>query len=137
MPAAEAKRCVEAECARHSFVGEGPGYLIASFPRECLEGIAGRIALTHSIGEYLGSYDPRDIGGLSRTQLPEGTFAIRAKRFEGMMKDVDSQKLIRDVGGILSRNNDVDLRDPDVVVRMQLCDKVHLFIEEKAVDRNV
>ncbi|MDR2698636.1 MAG: methyltransferase domain-containing protein [Candidatus Methanoplasma sp.] len=137
MPAAEAKRCVEAECVRHSFVGEGPGYLVASFPEECLEGIAGRIALTHSIGGYLGSYDPWDIGGLSQTQLPEGTFAIRAKRFEGMMKDVDSQKLIRDVGGILSRNNDVDLRDPDIVVRMQLCDKVHLFIEERAVDRNI
>ena len=137
MPAAEAKRCIEAECPRHSLVGTGPGYLIASFPKEYLEGIGDRIALTHSIGGYLGSYDPWDIGGLSRTQLPEGTFAIRTKRFEGMMKDVDSQKLIRDVGGILSRNNDVDLRDPDVIVRMQLCDKVHLFIEERAVDRNI
>ena len=137
MPAAEAKRCIEAECPRHSLVGAGPGYLIASFPKEYLKSIGDRVALTHSIGGYLGSYDPWDIDGLSQTQLPEGTFAIRTKRFEGMMKDVDSQKLIRDIGGILSKNNDVDLRYPDVIVRMQLCDKVHLFIEEVAVDRNI
>jgi len=137
MPAAEAERCIEAECASHYIVGSGPGYLIASFPREHLDGIADRIALTHSVGRYLGTYDPDDAGSLSCTQLPEGTFAIRAKRFEGMMKDADSQKLIRDVGNILSIKNDVDLRDPDIVVRMQMCDKVHLFIEEKAVDRNI
>jgi len=137
MPAAEAERCIDAECIRHSIVGSGPGYLIASFPRECLEGIADRISLTHSIGRYLGTYDPDDVSSLSGAQLPGGTFAIRAKRFEGMMKDADSQKLIRDVGSILSKNNDVDLRDPDVIVKMQMCDKVHIFIEEKPIDRNI
>jgi len=137
MPRAEAARCIEAECARHSIIGTGPGYLTASFPEECLDGIADRIALTHSIGRYLGAYDPEDTGDLSNMLLPEGTFAIRAKRFEGMMKDADSQKLIRDIGGILSKKNDVDLRDPDVIIRMQMCDKIHLFIEERAVDRNI
>jgi len=137
MPAVEAKRCIEAECARYSVVGSGPGYLIASFPREYLGGIADRIALTHSIGAYLGTYEPDGANSLSGAQLPEGTFAIRAKRFEGMMKDADSQKLVRDVGSILSRKNDVDLRNPDVIVRMQMCDKVHLFIEERAIDRNI
>ena len=137
MPKAEAERCVGAECARHSIIGSGPGYLMASFPKEFLSGIADRIALTHSIGRYLGAYDPSDAGWLSEIQLPSGTFAIRGKRFEGMMKDVDSQKVIRDVGNILSKKNDVDLRDPDVVVRMHMSDKIHLFIEERAVDRNI
>jgi len=137
MPAAEAKRCIEAECPYHSIVGEGPGYLTASFPEECLGGIADRIALTHSIGRYLGSYDPWDVSGLSGADLPQGTFAIRAKRFEGMMKDTDSQKLIKEAGNVLSGNNDVDLRDPDIIVKMQLCDKVHLYIEERAIDRNI
>jgi len=137
MPKAEAERCIEAECPRHAVTGWGPGYLTASFPEECLDGIADRIALTHSIGRYLGQYDPEEPGSLSRVQLPAGTFAIRAKRFEGMMKEVDSQKLVRSVGNILSKNNDVDLRDPDIIVRMQLCDKIHLFLEEKAVDRNI
>jgi tRNA (guanine10-N2)-dimethyltransferase len=137
MPAAEAKRCIEAECPRFKLADEGPGYVTASFPEECLDGIAGRISLTHSIGRYLGSYDPDDITGISDAHLRTGTFAIKAKRFKGMMKDVDSQKLIRDVGNILSKNNDVDLRDPDIIVKMQLCDKVHIFVEEKDIDRNI
>ncbi|MCL1811360.1 MAG: methyltransferase domain-containing protein [Methanomassiliicoccaceae archaeon] len=137
MPKAEAERCIEAECARHRIIGTGPGYLIASFPEDRLDCLAERIALTHSIGRYLGSYDPDDIGGLSSIELPRGTFAIRAKRFEGMMKDLDSQKLIRDAGDLLSKNNDVNLRDPEIIVKMQLCDKVHLFIEERSIDRNI
>ncbi|MCL2509877.1 MAG: methyltransferase domain-containing protein [Methanomassiliicoccaceae archaeon] len=137
MPAAEAEKCIEAECAWHKIIGSGPGYLIASFPRECLDNISDRIALTHSIGRYLGTYDPSDTDQFRDANLPDGTFAIKAKRFEGMMKDADSQKIIRDVGGILSKKNDVDLRNPDIIVRMQLCDKVHLFIEERAIDRNI
>ena len=137
MPAAEAIRCVEAECSRHKIIGSGPGYVIASFQEESLNGIADRIALTHSMGRYLGTYDPDDVSAISKIQLPEGTFAIKAKRFEGLMKDVDSQKLIRDIGSILSKNNDVNLREPDVVVRMQMCDKVHLFIEERTIDRHI
>jgi tRNA (guanine10-N2)-dimethyltransferase len=137
MPAAEVRKCIEAECPRYRIEGEGPGYLTASFPEECLDGIANRLALTHSVGRYLGEYIPMNAGSLPDTALPEGTFAIRAKRFEGMMKEADSQKLIRDVGGILSKNNDVNLRDPDIIVRMQLCDKVHLFIEDRTIDRNI
>jgi len=137
MPSAEAERCISAECARHIVTGRGPGYITASFPESSLNGIAGRIALTHSIGRYLGTYDPADTENISNIQLPEGSFAIKAKRFEGMMKDVDSQKLIRDVGSILSKKNDVDLRNPDTVVKMQLCDNVHLYIEDRTIDRNI
>ncbi|MDR1404217.1 MAG: methyltransferase domain-containing protein [Candidatus Methanoplasma sp.] len=137
MPDAEARRCIEAECIRHRIIGSGPGYVTASFPKEFLGSIADRIALTHSIGLYLGSYNPSDTGNFSDVRLPAGTFAIRAKRFEGMMKDVNSQKLISDVGSIFSKNNDVDLKDPDIIVRMHMSDRVHLFIEERAIDRNV
>jgi tRNA (guanine10-N2)-dimethyltransferase len=137
MPKAEAERCIEAECTHWMIIGSGPGYLIASFPEKHLNDIADRIALTRSIGRYLGSYEPDNIRNLSNVELREGTFAIKAKRFEGMMKDIDSQKLIRDVGSIFSKNNDVNLKDPDIIIRMQLCDKVHLYIEDRMVDRNI
>lgn len=137
MPHAEAERCIEAECDDFSIIKHGPGYLIASFPEDRLKNISERIALTHSIGRYLGSYDPSDTSDISKIVLPGGSFAIRAKRFEGMMKDVDSQKLIRDIGNILSRNNDVDLKDPDIIVKMQMCDHVHLYLEEKTVGRDL
>ena len=133
MPAAEAARCIESESGG-TVDSIGPGYIIASFDDEHLDAIAERIALTHSIGRYLGAYDPSLVDDVAKLVLPDGTFAIRAKRFKGMMKDVDSQKLIITIGGLLSKNNDVDLKEPDVVVRMQMCDKVHLYIEEKVID---
>lgn len=137
MPLAEAKRCLEAETDSFEIVKNGPGYMVASFDEKYLDAVADRIALTHSIGLYLGEYTPDDVSELENVILPEGSFAVRAKRFEGMMKDVDSQGLIRRIGGILSRNNDVNLREPDTVVRMQMCDAVHLYIEQRVTDTDL
>ena len=137
MPLAEAIRCLEAETDSFEVVKTGPGYMVASFNEQFLDPIADRIALTHSIGRYLGEYTPDDVSGLEQVVLPQGTFAVRAKRFEGMMKDVDSQGLIRRIGGILSKNNDVNLREPDTVVRMQMCDAVHLYIEQRVTDTDL
>ena len=137
MPLAEIKGCLRAETGSCEIVSTGPGYAIASFDESYLDPVAERIAMSHSIGRYLGEYTPDDISGLADIELPEGSFAIRAKRFEGMMKDVDSQKLIRNAGALLSKKNDVDLQDPDIIVRMQMCDKVHLYIEEKVTEKDL
>lgn len=137
MPRTEVIKCLEAETDSFGIVSEGPGYVVASFDDSFLDPVADRIALTHSMGRYLGQYTPDDISGLSGVEIGDGTFAIRAKRFEGMMKDVDSQKLIRDAGALLSRKNDVRLKEPDIVVRMQMCDKVHLYIEQRVTDTDL
>ncbi|MDR0887730.1 MAG: methyltransferase domain-containing protein [Candidatus Methanoplasma sp.] len=137
LPTAEAVRCIEAETTEHEILATGPGYLIASFPEEFLNAIADRIALTHSIGRYLGVYEPDDPSSLSDVELPEGTFAIKGKRFEGMMKDVDSQKIIRNAGALLSKKNQVDLKNPGILVKMQMCDRVHLFIEERSIEKDL
>jgi tRNA (guanine10-N2)-dimethyltransferase len=137
MPLAEIRGCLKAETDACDIVATGPGYVVASFEEDMLDPIADRIAMSHSIGRYLGEYTPDDISGLANIELPEGTFAIRAKRFEGMMRDVDSQALIRKAGGLLSKHNDVNLRDPDIVVRMQMCDKVHLYLEERVTETDL
>ncbi len=137
MPKAEVSGCVGAVADSFEIVSSGPGYVVASFDQSCFEEIADRISLTHSLGRYLGEYDPDDVSCLEGAELPEGTFAVRGKRFEGMMKDVDSQGLVRKIGGILSRSNDVDLKDPDFVVKMHMSDKVRLFIEERVTDTDL
>ncbi len=137
MPPAEAIRCMEAEAGDFRIIRQGPGYLIAEFDESALDGIADRIALTKSIGRYLGTYDPDDVSNLEDAELPEGTFAVRGKRFEGMMRDFDSQGVIRRIGGILSKKRDVNLREPDFTIRMQMCDAPHLYIEEKVIDRDL
>ncbi len=137
MPLAEVKGCLSAETDSFEIISNGPGYVIASFDEKYLDSIADRIAMSHSIGRYLGEYTPDDISDLANVELPEGSFAIRAKRFEGMMKDVDSQKLIRNAGALLSKKNDVNLKEPDIVVRMQMCDKVHLYLEDKVTETDL
>lgn len=137
MPPAEAIRCMEAEADDFNIIRQGPGYLIAEFDEKALDGIADRIALTKSMGRYLGEYDPDDISNLEDAELPEGSFAVRGKRFEGMMKDADSQGMIRRIGGILSKKRDVNLREPDFIIRMQMCDTVHLYLEQRVTETDL
>lgn len=128
---------MSAEAGEYSVVAQGPGYLIADFDDSAFDGVAQRLALTKSIGRYLGTYDPDDVTNLENAKLPEGTFAVRGKRFEGMMRDADSQGMIRHIGGILSKRRDVDLKHPDFVIRMQMCDKVHLYIEQHVTETDL
>ena len=137
MPKAEVSGCLEAVAGSFGIEASGPGYVVASFEERFFDEVADRISLTHSLGRYLGSYEPDDVSGLEDVELPEGTFAVRGKRFEGMMRDIDSQALVRKVGGILSRRNDVNLKEPDFVVKMQMCDKVHLFIEDRVTETDL
>ena len=135
MCAAEAKKCIAAEAGEYRIVSEGPGYIEAEFDESALDPIAERISLTRRIGRTLCTFDPQDASSVESVELPEGSFAVRARRFEGRMKDVDSQDLVRKVGGILSRHNDVKLKEPDIEVHMVMSDRVHLFLGERYIDR--
>ena len=137
MCAAEAIKCIEAETDSYSIESQGPGYVIASFDRKFLDPISDRISLTHRMGTYYGSFDIDDLSGFSDIEIPEGTFAVRGKRFEGMMKNIDSQDVIRKLGGALSKKNDVNLREPDNEVVILMSDRLHVFLKEKEVDRNI
>ena len=122
---------VTESCGRCSTVASGPGYVVMDLPEESVDGINDRLALTHMMGEYLGSFEPGDLSSVERMELPEGTFAIRYRRFEGLLPEVDSQKLIRNIGAVFSRKNDVDLKEPDIIVRMLMSDRIHLYIQKK------
>ena len=111
-----------------SDVQSGPGWLAATFDESHLEDICSRVALTKEVGELLCTFDPADLEPLRGIELPEGSFAVRASRFEGMMKDVDSQALTRSVGQILSAKNQVNLKEPDITVRLLMCDVCQLYV---------
>ena len=136
MPAAEAVACIGAETEGSSFISSGPGYMIAEFDDGAVDAIGDRIALTHHFGTFLGSFGPDDLSEM-RMDIPEGTFAIRSKRFKGMMSEVDSQDLTRKLGAVLSKKNDVKLKDPDIEIRLHLSDMVHVFISERSTDPNI
>ncbi len=137
MCTAEALKCVETEAPDHTVDAQGPGYVIASFDEECLQPIADRISLTHRMGRLLGSFDIDDLSGFDNLTIPEGSFAVRCKRFEGMMRDIDSQDVIRKLGKALSKNNDVKLKNPDQEVFILMSDRIHVYLSEKVIDRNI
>ncbi len=137
MCAAEAIKCMEAETDSFEIISQGPGYVVGSFDEKFLDPIADRISLTHRMGRYLGSFDVDDLSGFDDLTIPEGSFAVRGKRFEGMMKDIDSQDVIRKLGKSLSKNNDVNLKDPDQEVIVLMSDRLHVFLSERTVDRNI
>lgn len=138
MPRDEAISTCRTECDGNiRVVTDGPGYVVIELPEEHVDDINDRLALTHMMGEYLGSFDPELLEGLEKVELPEGSFAIRYRRFEGMLADVDSQKLIRRIGDVLSRKNDVDLKHPDIIVRMFMSDRIHLYIQKKEFNEDL
>lgn len=137
MPAAEAYACITAASgsAASSF-SKGPGYATAEFDDSAFGDIAERIALTQKLGRHLGSFDVSDTSGFDDIVIPEGTFAVRARRFEGMMCHIDSRDIVKKLGKALSRRNDVSLNDPDIEVRVFMSDRIHVFICDETVDRS-
>ena len=137
MPSAEALACIEAESESSSLISSGPGYIIAEFDENAVDRIGERIALTHHFGTFLGSFRPEDFGKIEKMDIPEGTFAIRSKRFKGMMVDVDSQDLTRKLGALLSKKNGVNLKNPDIEIRLHLSDMIHVYVSERSSDPNI
>lgn len=137
MCAAEAIRCMEAETDSFCIAARGPGYIIGSFDDKFSTPIANRISLTHCLGHYLGSFDINDLSEMDSIKIPDGSFAIRVKRFKGMMKNIDSQVIIRKLGNILSKKNDVNLERPDHEVRVLISDRLHIFLNDNKIDRNI
>ncbi len=129
-------KCIEAESDSVDIVDKGPGFVVGSFDEKYLQPIASRISLTRRLGRYLGSYDVNDLSSLSFVKIPAGTFAIKGKRFKGMMKEISSYDVIRKVGKIFSRNNDVDLENPEQEIRLLMSDRLHVYIGDRTIDRN-
>ncbi|MCL2143750.1 MAG: THUMP domain-containing protein, partial [Methanomassiliicoccaceae archaeon] len=138
MPAAEAVACVKA-ASSHDITPEvsscGPGHVIIRFDDALFSDAAERIALTQKMGRYLGSFDEDDTSGFENITIPDGSFAVRARRFEGMMSNVDTQDITKKLGKILSKKNGVSLSDPDTEVRVLISDRIHIFVCDADIDR--
>jgi tRNA (guanine10-N2)-dimethyltransferase len=137
LPVAEAYGCSAAECEYFGMPAFGPGYAVLALPKDKLPNIASRLALTHRLGRYLNSCPPEDAVETAGTlELPPGTIAVRARRFQEFGREVDLNRLAARVGGAVARGRKVDLNRPEVELRMLLSDRVHFFLGEFAVDRS-
>lgn len=137
LPLAEAYGCCAAECEYFQLSGAGPGYAVLGFHSDKLGSIASRLALTHRLGRYLGSSTMEDATGYAESlELPPGSIAVRAKRFQGSFVGTDLNRLAAKVGGTVASGRKVDLADPDVELRLFVSDKVHFYLREAEIDRS-
>ena len=108
---------------------------------ECRKRLDGPFAMTVDgiMETTLDQYSdmPLSIPGFLDENERTGSLAKRYLELILSGKRREAQDLIRKVGGALSRRNDVNLKEPDTVVRMHMSDRVHLFLEERAVDRDL
>lgn len=137
LPLAEAYGCCAAECDGFQLSASGPGYAVFGFEPDRLEGIASRLALTHRLGRYLGSSSLEDAATLAAgLELPPGTVAVRARRYQGSHDGIDLNHLAAKIGGIVARDRKVDLTSPDVELGLFVSDHVHFHLREAEIDRS-
>lgn len=138
MPADEVKATVSTETdGACKLICEGPGYVVMELPEEKVDDINNRLALTHEMGRFIGFIESDDLSVFENLELPEGTFAIRHLRYKGLNAEVDSQKIIRSVGAILSKHNDVDLKHPDILIRILISDRISAYIIDKTFNADL
>ncbi len=136
LPGAEVLACLRAESPGSRQLALGPGYLLAECAIDSLPQVAGRLGLTHRFGRYLGSCELNGLDSLSsELELPEGSVCVRARKVEGLHADINTHDLAKKVGKVLSLRHDIDLTAPDLLVRVLLSEKVHLFIADHEIDR--
>ncbi|MBI0583331.1 MAG: RsmD family RNA methyltransferase [Methanomassiliicoccus sp.] len=137
LPQAEAYGCCAAECDYFQCSTDGPGYAVFGFESDRFDGIASRLALTHRLGRYLGSSTPEDAMRLAGDlDLPSGSFAVRAKRFQQHHMDLNLNRLAAAVGGVSGAGRKIDLTSPEVELRLFISDRVHFYLLGAEVDRS-
>ena len=97
MPREEVISCAHAETKGDSeIVSSGPGYVIARLPSDSLPFISERLALTRSIGTYLGSFAPEDVDDLRLFTLEGLKYSCqkvqRNDELEGSQKTVEKKQ---------------------------------------------
>ncbi|MCK5037895.1 MAG: hypothetical protein KAS16_02240 [Thermoplasmata archaeon] len=95
-----------------------------------------RLALCWHISEYLFSFDLDEINDVfDGLDLGGKTFAIKMKRLDDKWKPEDSQAMIEKIAGVLERTGKVDLRSPDMILRVIMGEKLHAGWQLHEIDR--
>lgn len=133
---AEALACLRAESPGSRSIDSGPGFLISECDEQAIGQVAGRLALTHRLGRYLGSAPlDRLRDTAAELELPEGTLCVRARKVEGLHQELNTLDLTRRVGGDLSSKHNIDLTSADVNLRILISEQAHLFLDQYVIDR--
>jgi tRNA (guanine10-N2)-dimethyltransferase len=134
---AELEACVEIASSKSEAQQKGPGFAVFELEEGEVRSTIERLALTHRAGTYLGSCPLDDLRSFcSKLELPDGTVAVRVKRFEGRGTPDQANSIMRITGEAVSRSRKIDLTHPDIRLRVLLSEDLHFYLDENMVDRD-
>jgi len=137
LPRSEVLSCIRAETGGLDEVFAGDGYVICRFETGYLERICSRLALCRRAGRYLGHCTPEGIRDFcSRLELPEGSLAVRTRRHGQRTDGEGTIDISRKVADIVARGRKVDLKKPEIELRILASDRLHFYLSEVVIDRN-
>ena len=100
-----------------------------------MDRISERLALTHRVGRFLGVLTDSGFSAEPDITLPEGSIAVRVRRYQeqGLGTDVDS--LTRIIAEKTASGRKIDLGAPDVEVRGLISDRALVHVKVRDIDR--
>jgi len=135
LPMAELLATVKAECITHKLTLFGPGYAVFTLPEKDIDRITDRLALTHRVGRFLGEMTASGLSKLDDVPIPDGSIAVRVRRFQEQGVDINVDALTRKIADLTVAGRRVDLNSPDVELRGLISDRVLLHVKMRDIDR--
>lgn len=136
LPKAELIGCLEAEEIEFSIEEEDHGVLVLDAPELNIEEMKGRLALTHYIQNHLFSCEGDELLTLNtQFEIGEGSFAVRAKRRKRYHENLDLKAVEGIVADNVKGDNEVDLSDPDIEIRVIISGRCHVGKKLAKIDR--
>ncbi|MFH0816926.1 MAG: DNA modification methylase [Methanobacteriota archaeon] len=122
LPGAEIAATVGAVAGRKPSVTSDGLAIFASCPARASAGVVSRLALCHSVSEVLGEgVTVAGAGGIAPLKDISGkSVKVRATIVSGGWTKAQQGAAERKVGAVLAKRNDIDLRDPEIEVRIVL-----------------
>lgn len=144
LPRSEVIAVLEASEIDFNILVEEPGVLIIDIQsailtfKVFLNILKKRLALTRGIYERLFTCNIHEINTITKEiDVGEGSFAVRAKRIQNMHREVKLIDIERQIGKLTKSTNPVDLKNPDVEIKVLLSKSGHIGIKKIKIDRSV
>jgi tRNA (guanine10-N2)-dimethyltransferase len=137
LPGAEIAATLEALAGKRPSITSDGLAIFASCPKRAVEGVVSRLALCHSVSEFFGEHATfAGAGRISSLEAISGkAVKVRASIVSGEWTKAQQIAAERTVGAVLAKRNTIDLRNPDVEVRVLLGSRVRVSKIVGKIDR--
>jgi tRNA (guanine10-N2)-dimethyltransferase len=137
LPKAEVLSCLLAQDVDFEVLDEDQGILVVKAPKGDLRELRNRLALTHTISDFLFSCEASELHDYKGAiEIGEGTFAVRAKRLMRLNPRLDIKKAEKIIADLVEGDNSVDLENPEIEIRLIVSNRCYGGISREKIPRS-